>query len=691
MVAKRAWIPNKGTYSVGGSTNPFDPTQGDLSHTSSAPKALDVKSEEKGDAEGDVMPHEDLLKDNASLQDYLNVASLANLAHVHKNEEGEWKGRGDPTEVAIQVFVSRFNCNRERLTKEEGWSQVAEFPFDSDVKKMSVIFANKNTNKKMVFTKGAVERVIYSCNLIGWEEGSDPIEMTEKHRELILENMEALAAQGLRVLAFANTEYNGQADKGGGEYDREKIENDLTFQGLIGLYDPPRMESAGAVKQCHQAGIAVHMLTGDHPGTARAIAAQVGIIPSDDRMISKDVADAIVMTASSFDKLSDEEVDRLPALPLVIARCAPNTKVRMIEALHRRGAFAAMTGDGVNDSPSLKRADVGIAMGQAGSDVAKDASDIVLTDDNFASILNAIEEGRRMFDNIQKFVLHLLSENIAQACTLLIGLAFKDSTGLSVFPLAPVEILWVIMITSGMPDMGLGVERAAPDIMARPPQSLKTGIFTLEIMIDMLVYGLWMAALCLAAFSVVLFGFGDGDLGAGCNDSYSERCDTVFRARATTFVCLTWFALFLAWEMVNMRRSFFRMQPDSKRYFTQWMHDVWRNQFLFWAVIAGFVTIFPTLYIPVINHVVFKHEGISWEWAIVIIETMLFFLGVESWKWAKRVYWRRRARKGVGGAAVDLEAKVFEKYVDSSAAGGVKSGSGSESENLGEKYAEKGE
>lgn len=240
-------------------------------------------------------------------------------------------------------------------------------------------------------------------------------------------------------------------------------------------------------------------------------------------------------------------------------------------------------------------------MGMAGSDVAKDASDIVLTDDNFASILNAIEEGRRMFDNIQKFVLHLLAENIAQACTLLIGLAFKDNSPdrLSVFPLAPVEIMWVIMITSGMPDMGLGMEVAAPDILERPPVSLKKGVFTLEVMFDMLAYGLWMSVLCLSSFVLVVYAFGNGDLGQNCNHSYSESCDTVFRARATTFVCLTWFALFLAWEMVDMRRSFFRMTPDSKRYMTQWIFDVWRNKFLFWSILAGFVTIFPTLYIPV--------------------------------------------------------------------------------------------
>jgi Na+-exporting ATPase len=160
-----------------------------------------------------------------------------------------------------------------------------------------------------------------------------------------------------------------------------------------------------------------------------------------------------------------------------------------------------------------------------------------------------------------------------------------------------------------------------------------------------------MAALCLASFSLVMWCFGDGDLGRGCNKDYSSECDLVFRARATTFVCLTWFALFLAWEMVNMRCSFFRMRPQSNRYFTQWLYDVWRNQFLFWAITAGFMAVFPTLYIPVINQVVFKHTGISWEWGIVFVEAALFVLGVESWKWVKRIYFRhqKRTERRMGG------------------------------------------
>ena len=180
----------------------------------------------------------------------------------------------------------------------------------------------------------------------------------------------------------------------------------------------------------------------------------------------------------------------------------------------------------------------------------------------------------------------------------------------------------------------------------------------------MVVYGLWTAALCLASFVLVLHGFGDGNLGSNCNEEYSPSCDLVFRARATCFTSLTWFALFLAWEMVDMRRSFFAMQPGSKLYFTQWMHDVWRNQFLFWAVVAGFVTIFPILYIPTLNTVVFKHKGISWEWGIVFVGAVLFFAGIEAWKWAKRVYFRRLEAKTSG--ARDVEVRAFEGFLSSS-------------------------
>ncbi|KAK4244438.1 hypothetical protein C7999DRAFT_35217 [Corynascus novoguineensis] len=682
MVARGAWIPGLGTYTVElTSSEPFNPTKGDVRFEAREPHEInfrprsDKEEKEAGEKAHTFSPTELLASSKSRLQEFLTVASLANVATVME-KEGAWIARGDPTEIAIQVFASRFGKNRLDIMKQDGsgnstpeWKDVAEFPFDSDIKRMSVIVKNNSTGDHFAFTKGAVERVIRVCNkyytddVPAGSEGSEA-EMTDEFRDHILSNMEVFAGLGLRVLALASRKLDAGMNPSE-DTDRNEVEKDLTFLGLIGLYDPPRPESAPAVRECHEAGISVHMLTGDHPETAKAIAIEVGILPKAMHRVSADIAQAMVMTAAQFDALSDAEVDDLPVLPLVIARCAPRTKVRMIDALHRRGKFVAMTGDGVNDSPSLRRADVGIAMGQAGSDVAKDASDIVLTDDNFASIVAAIEEGRRIFDNIQKFVLHVLAENVAQAATLLVGLAFKDESGLSVFPLAPVEIVWIIMITSGLPDMGLGFERAVPDIMRRPPHSLRTGIFTLEFLLDMVVYGFWIAALCLSSFVLRVYAWGGGNLGNNCNDGLNEGCETVFRARATTFACLTWFALFLAWEVVDVRRSFFRMQPGSKKYFTQWFYDVWRNKFLFWAIIFGFVSLFPTLYIPVINTIVFKHTGISWEWGIVFIAAGLFFAGVEAWKWAKRIFLRRRARRTTGRVwkDMDIEERVFGEYL----------------------------
>lgn len=340
MVAKKAWIPAKGTYSVGTSNEPMNPTDGSLSHDTRHPRDIDFNKEDEKSNTAEAHEH---LNENSHLEDYLRVASLANLAVVHQNDKGEWNARGDPTEIAIQVFASRFDWNRAKFVNGDNphWVQIAEFPFDSDVKKMSVIFKESKTGDHFVFTKGAVERVIGSCTSIHLEDGKDATEMTENIRNDILEHMEALAALGLRVLALASRKYPDAVSEDA-EIDRATVERDLHFRGLIGLYDPPRPESAPSVRMCHQAGIAVHMLTGDHLGTAKSIAAEIGILPSRMSDISKHVAESMVMTASTFDKYSDDEIDNLPVLPLVVARCAPNTKVRMVEALHRRKKFVAM-------------------------------------------------------------------------------------------------------------------------------------------------------------------------------------------------------------------------------------------------------------------------------------------------------------------------------------------------------------
>jgi Na+-exporting ATPase len=342
MIARGAWMPGVGTYTIEDSTAPQDPTAGSVRFHPSAPQKMDIKA--GGSACGDVIESEKLNSETREgVQDFLNVACLANLAAVKKKDDGVWEAQGDPTEIAIQVFAARFGMIRSSLAKGDAaqWIDLVELPFDSDVKRMSVIMQH-SSGDQYAFTKGAVERVIQSCTTYIPGGAVEPVDITD-FRDEILRNMEVLASLGLRVLALASKQFHGKAERGG-EVDRTAVESDMVFRGLIGLYDPPRPESAVAVRKCHEAGIEVHMLTGDHPETAKAIAIEVGILPSADRMrrIASDVSKSLVMTATEFDDLSDEQVDELRVLPLVVARCAPSTKVRMIEALHRRGRFCAM-------------------------------------------------------------------------------------------------------------------------------------------------------------------------------------------------------------------------------------------------------------------------------------------------------------------------------------------------------------
>ena len=506
MVTRKAWIPSMGMYSVHGSENAKNPTSGNvrfqtLQELSAHPQETEEQKRERRDvmrstagiqfdeSAREQLPSKrpqineekiegiDFSEMNAGLEAFLQSAALCNIATVHQDHDGVWKTAGDPTEIALQVFANRFDAHGKVDLVSQGWKQVSEFPFDSSVKRMSVISQTPRGGGYWVFTKGAVERVLQLCTSVA--TGDQRQAMTDEAKEGILKQMDLLADGGLRVLALARRPISGPQDS------REEVETDLTFLGLAGLYDPPRNETKGAVKECTEAGIKVHMLTGDHPGTAAAIAKEVGIIPKDGAGdLPKATVDSLVKTAAEFDGMTDAEIDAMPTLPLVIARCAPDTKTRMIAALHRRKAFAAMTGDGVNDAPSLQAADVGIAMGMAGSDVAKGASDIVLTDDNFASIVNAIREGRRMFANIQKFILHLLSSNVGEVILLILGLSFQDRQDVSVFPLSPLQILWINMLTSSFPAFGLGREQAASDIMHRRPHDNRRGVFTPQVLAD---------------------------------------------------------------------------------------------------------------------------------------------------------------------------------------------------------------
>ncbi|KAI0103050.1 hypothetical protein GGR51DRAFT_562031 [Nemania sp. FL0031] len=624
MITRKVWLRDGSVASVEACTHPFDPTSGNVVWKDDKSSPSESQSS---------IPR---LPFNA--KKFVECISLCNNATVSEGKialsddtaetsttsttvVSDWKAVGEPTEIALQVFAMRFDISKATVTQANDSFLFAEHPFDSSCKRMTVVYAQSSGDID-VYTKGALEAVM------------PLLDAPDDVKAAFTTEAESLAAEGLRVLCIAHKTIRKSDTL---KTDRAAAESGLTPLGLAGLYDPPRTETAGAVQKCKIAGISVHMLTGDHIKTATAIAHEVGILGPD--LTVAEAANA-TMPAAAFDALSDAEIDALDKLPLVLARCSPSTKVRMVEAMHRRGAYCVMTGDGVNDSPALKKADVGIAMGLNGSDVAKEAADMVLTDDNFASIVTAVEEGRRLFDNIQKFILHLLISNIAQVLLLLIGLAYKDKNHQSIFPLSPIEILWANLITSSFLALGLGLEEAQPDIMLRPPHDLRVGVFTKEIIIDKFAYGFFMGSLCIFAFAFVSYGPKEWAVSlsdsVNCNEGFSQMCDPVYRARATTFAALSFLLLVTAWEVKHFTRSLFNMYPERFTGPFSVIRTVLRNRFLFWAVGAGFLVTFPVIYIPVVNRVVFKHTAISWEWGVVAAAVILYVALVEAWKAGKR-------------------------------------------------------
>ncbi|KAG0624727.1 hypothetical protein M758_3G269600 [Ceratodon purpureus] len=610
MVVTTVWLPgHDAEYSIGGQAYE---TEGNLS------------------SRGRVVAKEAALED-VNFRTLVECCALCNTANIVEASEGKvW---GDPTEIALQVFAYKMNMGKPMLRKIK--EPVEEFPFSSDTKRMSMVCQGADKELQDVYTKGA-EVVLTICDNVMDRTGDlRGITGDEEFVKLVAVHQEEMAKQGLRVLVIA---YRQASEKAFGKpiakWDRAEVERGLTFIGLVGIRDTPRTESEISVRQCHRAGISVHMLTGDHKATALTIAREVGIMePVTGSKRAREASHAVVpistsvMTATEFDALSEKEVDALDELPLVIARCTPSTKVRMIEALHRRNKFAAMTGDGVNDAPSLKKADVGIAMG-AGSDVAKTSSDIVLTDNNFATIVQAVAEGRRIFSNIRKFVLHLLSTNAGQVIVLLIGLAFKDGSGTSVFPLSPVQILFLNLVTGTPPAMALGIEPASSTIMQVPPHL--RGLFTKELIMDIFVYGSFIGVLALTNWVLIIYAFGNGDLATLCNTASNlDRCSTVFRARSAVQMSFTWMILFHAYNCRHLRASLFTTEGGGRSRF-------FANKVLVASVFIGAVMPIPTLYIPTLNTDIFKQGGLTWEWVIVMITLFVFFFLSEVYKLLKR-------------------------------------------------------
>ncbi|MBA3923090.1 MAG: cation-translocating P-type ATPase, partial [Nostocaceae cyanobacterium] len=404
--------------------------------------------------------------DYPELQTLLTACILCNDSVLQK-ESGEWAILGDPTEGALLSLAGKAGLTKDDW--ESKMPRVAEFPFSSERKRMSVICALqektvgnqewglKTTPEFIMFTKGSPELTLARCSQI--HLGKNIEQLTAEQRAKILAANDKMASQGLRVIGFA---YKPQ-DTIPPQQSEETSENELVWLGLVGMLDAPRPEVRDAVQQCREAGIRPIMITGDHQLTALAIATDLGIAS----------ADARVLTGQELQRMGDEELELNVDLVSIYARVSPEHKLRIVQALQRRGRFVAMTGDGVNDAPALKQANIGIAMGITGTDVSKEASDMVLQDDNFATIVAATEEGRVVYSNIRRFIKYILGSNVGEILTI----AAAPILGLGGVPLTPLQILWMNLVTDGFPALALAVEPAEPDIMKRPPFNASESIF----------------------------------------------------------------------------------------------------------------------------------------------------------------------------------------------------------------------
>ncbi len=483
-----------------------------------------------GGVEPDGAPHDEQAL-RAEVWRTLVAAGSANNA-VLVERDGRWSVGGDPTEGALIVAARKAGFGQEVL--DDRFARVGEIPFSSERKLMSTIHADAERRDELrVFTKGAPDILLQRCSheLVG--DATRPL--TAARRAEIQNANEALAAQALRTLGVAfRTLGDGNAPP------HEEMERGLVFLGLVGMIDPPRAEAREAVALAKAAGIRPIMITGDHPGTAIVIARELGI-----------AEDGRAVAGIEVETMPDEELERVVRDVSVYARVDPAHKLRLVAALQRQGAIVAMTGDGVNDAPALEAADIGIAMGITGTDVSRQAADIVLADDNFASIVAAVEEGRVIFSNIRKFLRYLLSSNVGEVMTMFLGVLLAGVIGLAdsgdglVLPLLATQILWINLVTDGAPALALGVDPASGDAMARPPRPRGEGMMTPRMWAGIAFVGAVMAGGTLAVLDAALPG------------GLVEGAGSVRYGQTMAFTTLTLFQLFNVFNARSDTRSAF--------------------------------------------------------------------------------------------------------------------------------------
>ena len=505
---------------------------------------------------GNIIDVDDIKDINNDLEKLIYTAMLCNDTKISENNELT----GDPTETALVDLG--FKLNFKKSIYEE-MPRTFEIPFESDRKLMTTV--NKVNDKYIVYTKGGVDELLNRC--INYVENSEIKSDLEVYKKIISINNENMAKEALRVLAFGYKELDHKPTK----EELENLESDLTYIGMVGMIDPPRIEAKDAVKKCKTAGIKPVMITGDHKITAIAIAKELGILNNESEAI----------TGSELEKMTQEELTKNIRNYSVYARVSPEHKVRIVKAWQANGEIVAMTGDGVNDAPALKTADIGCAMGIVGTDVAKEAADVILTDDNFSSVVAAVEEGRRIYDNILKAIQFLLSSNVGEIIALFVAIlitpilahvfGISDISGLE--PLLPIHILWINLVTDSLPALALAVDPAAKNIMEREPLKQGKGIFTKGMTMRIIYQGIMIGIITIIAFIIGL---------ATTNSTDAER----IKAGQTMAFCVL--ALSQLVHIYNIR--------DNKK--SIFKSNIFNNSKLILATIASAALMFIILFIP---------------------------------------------------------------------------------------------
>ena len=511
--------------------------------------------------------------DRGPLAQVLRIGLLCNESDVYE-EDGGYKVDGDPTEAALIVSALKAGLRREEETEQ--YSQSALIPFESERGYMATL--NRHDGKAFIFVKGGPERVLAMC---AEGPGGAPLD-----RDGILRTASRFAGEGLRVLAFAWKQAAPEAT----ELLHRDVESGLVFAGLQGMMDPPRAEAIEAVRGCGQAGIRVAMITGDHAVTAGAVAKSLGIGKAGG-----------VLSGRELEAMSDEDLYCAVNDVSVFARVAPQHKLRITQQLIKRGEIVAMTGDGVNDAPALKAAHIGIAMGRSGTDVAKEASDMILADDNFASIFHAVREGRIMFDNLRKVVFFLIPTGVAAILsilgTMLMGLPI---------PYLPAQLLWINLVTNGLQDVALAFEPGEKGVLERPPRNPSEHILSRLLIERTVIVGLVISAGVVFTFT------------ASLKDGASLE-----KARSVAMTTMVFFQFFQAWNSRSERLSVLRIPVAG-------------NPFLLYSMLAAFTAQLAVLYVPALQWVFRTEPLVAVDWARIILAAFTVIIVVELDKWIRR-------------------------------------------------------